>query len=188
MSSNIPQQQQRSNPKAQSLQNNSQQWKDNLRRDCIERAKSARRERLRRQRSSGAATDAIADGGGDSNRLKRGFIYPNSEFDTDHEHPIDHNETCNLPNEDSAMQEARALVEQQLHESMIGLRHCQHILPADGVENPSKRKMKGVVATDMNVDVSCAQFGFDEDECKMSEEEYSELVNAVTEELERECV
>jgi hypothetical protein len=188
---NVPQQQ-RGNLKAQSLQKNSQQWKDSLRRDCIERAKSARRERLMRHRSSGAAANVMAGSGvapsvNSSESLKREYNHPNSEFGRYYEQPFDRCETKHSSHpEDNSMIEARALVEQQLQKCMMGLRHCQQILPVDGFENASKKKSKGVEAAEMNVDFSDAQLDFDEDECKMSEEEYLELINAVTEELERE--
>lgn len=194
MSDNNPPQQQRGNLKAQSLQKNSQQWKDSLRRDCIQRAKSARRERLMRHRSSGAAANdvmagsAVAPSVNSNESLKREYNHPNSEFDRYYEQPLDHCKTYHTSHPgDSSMIEARALVEQQLQKSMMGLRHCQQILPVDGFENASKKKSKGVAVAEMSIDFSDAQqLDFDEDECKMSEEEYLELINAVTEELERE--
>lgn len=183
----------RCSPKVKSTYDNSQKWKDSLRRDCIERAKSARRERLRRQRSNGASavqySDATQMKGAaveDSQRMKRDREDHDSTFDYC-EQPLDY-EFATHP-ENDAIREAKALVEQQLQQSMMGLRHCQQILPLDGTENVSKRMMRGSAPGDVTVD--CPDLDLDpfsscDEECKMSEEEYLELINAVTEELERE--
>lgn len=201
MSSNSPHQQHPSRiaPKLKSFRENSQQWKENLRRDCIERAKLARRERLRTQRSGGAPFGA----GGHCNDLTQlnqisSSIKRDKRWKRDREERdclfeykqwVDRQFASNdlsFP-EDDAIGEAKALVEQQLQKSIVGLRYCQQVLPLDYVENASKRRMRGGEAADTTVDYFNENLDglcLDE-ECKMTEAEYLDLVNAVTEELDR---
>ena len=89
--------------------------------------------------------------------------------------------------------DARALVEQELQKSIMGLKHCHQIRPLHEEESASKRRMgrnrmdgDEIAEMDMNWGGGM-DIGFDHgEECKMSEEEYLELIRAVTEELEQE--
>lgn len=188
-SNNIKQHLTRAGPKTTSIRSNSQQWKDNLRKECVERAKSARRERLRKQRANNKADGNIH---GDNSGLNggRGMKRDRQEHASELHHydNNDENRSNSMVNDvtysyekDDPMQTARELVEQELQKSMLGLRHCHQFCPLDG-ENASKRTTRAGAEeiTDMN------DIDGDDEEWKMSHEEYLELIDAVTEELERE--
>jgi hypothetical protein len=205
MSSNNSQPQPpRTSPKIKSTRANSQQWKDNLRRECLERAKSARRQRMMRQRSGDTCNSSSCHAGqnnvgynldfGSTQGMKRVRGECGLEADRCYDEATGQQITfmSNYPSHpeevDSMQIEAKALVEQELQRSMMGLRHCHQILPLDDLENASKRKLRGGdgFIVDSTMDCCLDQQLDAEDECKMSEEEYLELINAVTEELERE--
>ena len=174
----------RSSPKTKSIQINSLKWKDDLRIECMERAKAARRDRLRRQRFGESINSRINTNDFDGERrAKRDREEQFSEFE-DCKIGEQHDE---FVTEDDPIQTAKALVEQEMQKAMMGLRHCHQFAPLNGEENSCKRKMKNGedISVDVTMDHSVGDSNFD-DQCIMSHEEYMELVNAVTEELERE--
>ncbi|KAL3786859.1 hypothetical protein HJC23_013780 [Cyclotella cryptica] len=207
---NVHQQQhQRASPKAKSTQINSQRWKEDLRQECLERAKMARRDRFMGRRSSGGSTchDAANDNSHSMTedcdqyqgmkRLREGDHWNTSD---DYHEMGEHGEhmwlsdcrgssVCNdstcAAKENPLHSAAKALIEQELQKSMMGLRHCQQILPLHDEGNASKRKT-GIGCRNATAGLNVNDLFHDDDECKMSREEYAELVNAVTEELERE--
>ena len=177
----------RSSPKTKSIQTISLKWKDDLRSECMERAKAARRDRLRRQRSgessiNGDSRISTNDFDGER-RAKRDREELFSKFE-DYKTGEQYDEYFT---EDDPIQTAKALVEQEMQKSMMGLGHCHQFAPLNGEENACKRKIRagGDVSIDVTMDYSDIVSNFN-DECKMTHEEYLELVNAVTEELERE--
>ena len=188
-SNNTPQNPPRTSPKTTSFRNNSQQWKEDLRKECVERAKSARRERLRRQRANSNAEGNIHinySGLNGARGMKRDREEHVSELNNHDNNDKNHSDSMIndllYHGEDDSMQTARELVEQELQKSMMGLRHCHQLYPLNDTENASKRTMR--FGADEMMDVY--HLDADDEECKMSQEEYLELVNAVTEELERE--
>ena len=155
-----------------------------MRIECMERAKAARRDRQRRQRFGESINSRINTNDFDGERrAKRDREEQFSEFE-DCKIGEQHDE---FVTEDDPIQTAKALVEQEMQKAMMGLRHCHQFAPLNGEENSCKRKMKNGedISVDVTMDHSVGDSNFD-DQCIMSHEEYMELVNAVTEELERE--
>jgi hypothetical protein len=205
-----PQQQlPRTSPKTKSTQTNSQRWKENLRKECLERAKMARRERFMGHRSNGGSTCHHAPSESARTTAEDWHRYQGMKRPREGDHSNAANycdemgehgghmwlSDCKLANifndstcaekENPSHFEAKALVEQELQKSMMGLRHCYQILPLHDEGNASKR-MVGIAGWNSTAELNADDFFHEGDECKISREEYDDLVNAVTDELERE--
>eukprot|EP00578_Thalassiosira_sp_NH16_P021481 CAMPEP_0181103968 /NCGR_PEP_ID=MMETSP1071-20121207/15166_1 /TAXON_ID=35127 /ORGANISM="Thalassiosira sp., Strain NH16" /LENGTH=413 /DNA_ID=CAMNT_0023187113 /DNA_START=98 /DNA_END=1339 /DNA_ORIENTATION=- len=228
----------RSNIKSKSRSQAQAQWKEHLRKGCLERAKLARRDRLRTSRlhsedndheprlvgnSSDASSVAsqMIFGNGNIVSSKRGRDESHAEWNPSHisdEANVDHTPWCNpalqTSNNSCAEHEreldhdgqhgesgdieanvdvmARSLVEQELQRALTGVQHCHQVCPLDG-EIPCKRTNAGVAARDLDImdSESNELRGGDEsrqikDEYIISQQEFAELLNDVTEELQRE--
>ena len=210
------------NIKALSRVQTSAQWKESLRKSCLERVKLARRDRLWKSRllnvsldnsvdSSSAASSMnllASEGCGNNNRLKRGrdeeldnidwsSNYNDVEGTLDRTHGEEQCDFCEdspIPRassdghtstplvehcdsqhfgdndmledddeeEGNMIDTARALVEQELQRALSGVQQCRDIIT------------RSTRARDDDIDYS------------ISHEEYMELLNDVTEELQRE--
>ncbi|KAL7527639.1 hypothetical protein ACHAWF_002258 [Thalassiosira exigua] len=214
-----PSQPARGDVKSKSHLQTKAQWKEKLRRGCVERAKVARRERLQKSRlnnhGSGegylngptrdcagdiSATSDKVDGHGKTMSVKRGRDESHPDWKLSGGVVVDRTPTpvdswdrvCRESgdSEENAVNAARALVEQELQRAMIGMQHCHQVRPLDG-GTPWKKTQRQEQEFERDFDAmdSCLMEQRSNpaaDEYKISEEEFAELLNAVTEELERE--
>ena len=204
----------RQNVKTKSHSQTKAQWKETIRRGCLERAKIARRERLLKSRRQRCSDNT--DIGDCSSNYKISDYVPSSKRDRDesisewsgselnNEVMVDHTpgdyQSKILPRMESGdsvenvVNTARVLVEQELHRALSGIHHCHQVCPLDG-SVPSKkvhgggsgvvsRKLDSMESEELN------DLQSNDEEYKMSQEEFAELLNDVTEELQREgeCV
>ena len=181
----------RENPKLTSSQSSSRQWKENLRRDCLERAKTARRQRLLKRRSEGSFVDASDHSWGSTASGRKRAKREGENFEKSYGVDDDHHTATMSKNlsysadEDSLQRAAKALVEREFQRTIMRLRHSHQSLEL----SQKDYMMKGSYLTDKAGDINMNDIDADfrvEEECKMSDEEYLELLNTVTEELERE--
>ena len=202
------QRQQREHLKSKSAKSNRAQWKEKLRSDCLARAQIARREKLQqaRRRSSGgvgsaaaAASSTIASGSlcninpdAASCREsvaanKRGREHDNINNNDDYQQMVDHipmdyyNDVQELQKMNSSgvsnrdtLDTAKMLVEHELQRALTGLRHCDQM--AQGAPS-CKKSYHGSLEE---------KEAIDEEEYKISQEEFAALLADVTEELQRE--
>mmetsp|Transcript_25038 Transcript_25038/g.52387 ORF Transcript_25038/g.52387 Transcript_25038/m.52387 type:complete len:416 (+) Transcript_25038:123-1370(+) len=235
----------RDNIKSKSHLETKAQWKDTLRRGCLERAKNARRERLRTSRrhldgpnnsgtngrswgdgivSDGSGSLECITGSGNVDMIKRGREnshpdeWSNNEFDYNvgvngdrHTH-VDNNDEYGhgvqrssnrgecMDREENIIDAARTLVEQELQRALTGVQHCHQVCPVDG--GIPWKKMHHAGEEGGAGDVRDVDFMEGEElavlrereeakhtmegEYKISQEEFSDLLNDVTEELQRE--
>lgn len=198
--------------KTKSAKSNHEQWKDKLRSDCIARAQNARREKIqqaRRRRSDdqqqhhnggGVASSSIASSSCCNNNdippcrdvaaSKRGremihnHIISNHNNDDNDQYqrmvdhiPMDYNNVHELRNissggvsDEGVLDTARMLVEHELQRALTGLRNCEQM--QQGAPSCKKSYHDGSDE--------------DEEEYKISQEEFVALLAEVTEELRRE--
>jgi len=202
--------------KSKSAKSNHEQWKEKLRSDCIARAQNARREKIqqaRRRRSDeqhpnnvavAAASSTIASSTCKNNNdltscrdvaaNKRGreimirdhTLSGNSSNNNNDQYqrmvdhiPMDYNDVHELRqissggvSDEGVLDTARMLVEHELQRALTGLRNCEQLQQGA----PSCKKSYHDAGSDED----------DEDEYKISHEEYVALLAEVTEELQRE--
>ncbi|KAL9180407.1 hypothetical protein ACHAXT_008377 [Thalassiosira profunda] len=194
----------RGNVKTNSHLQTKAQWKEELRRGCLERAKAARRKKLRRARQhncsgeggglAGSADSNANNGNGSSRLLKRGRDDNTSEWNDDEINAkivdLNGDNDASLPpeltrlesgdSETNVVDAARALVEQELQRAMTGMHHYQQVCPLDGGA-PAKRE-RGAAMEYEEIEEPRPT----EEEYRISHEEFAELLNDVTEELQRE--
>lgn len=205
------------------------QWKESLRSGCLERAKLARRERLRKSRrsdsdnncngvdlndpTSSGETSNHTNGSGSSGQAKRGREDDHRNGwcevgEMQHGSIVDHTPgdrsdgaMKNNPemlhrlesgdSEENVVDTARALVEQELRRAMAGVQHCHQVCPMDG-GLPTKKPYHGGFARELDtmdsdlIEPSREERDCAKDEYIISHEEFVELLNEVTEELEKE--
>lgn len=213
------------------------QWKEIIRKGCLERAKIARRQRLRRSRLHDSDHDegiglvgyCRYDAPGASNihsdtnvkigSSKRGRDESNVDWnigDYDDEVIVDHSEggdSCiashavlsgenndrfdhhlqrlvSGTSEENAVDTARALVELELQRALTGMQHHHQVCPFDGGV-PWKKTHGGEISLrEMNECQAIEEAEFMDDKYKeeytMSRKEFMELLNDVTEELQRD--
>ena len=172
------------------------QWKENLRTECIARAKNARREKIKqaRRRSTGHVDDHHAENSNGVasredvavNKREREIMhnYDNSNnFSNDnnqYQRMVDHipmncngrvlrQISCGGVSDEGVLDTARMLVENELQRALTGLRHCEQMQQGA----PSCKK---------------TYHGLDDndEEYKISQEEFAALLAEVTEELQRD--
>lgn len=203
----------RQNIKSKSHSQTKSQWKETIRRVCLERAKIARRERLRKSRGQRCSDNTDI---GDCNNYNISDV-PSSKRDRDesiisewggselnNEVMVDHTpgdyQSKILPRMESGdsvenvVNTARVLVEQELQRALSGIHRCHQVCPLDG-SVPSKKVHgggSGVVSRELDSMESdeLNDLQSNDEEYKMSQEEFAELLNDVTEELQKEgqCV
>ena len=231
----------RGNIKTNSRAQTQAQWKDKVRQGCIERAKLARRQRLRKSRSmppitsSSIGADDGREGGrdegdgvglsdaavGDCNNSSFNDSSGSTNNDTirltkrnredfrhHHHHASEewggmnesivdhtpnnrtHSDNYTMGNESRDSEEnvvdtARVLVEQELQRALMGVQHAHQVCPLDGEGGPWKKQSSSAIPDHDMSEVLAGNEGTNE-EYKISHEEFVELLNDVTEELQRE--
>ena len=215
------------------------EWKEIIRRGCLERAKIARMQRLRRSRlhdpdnfkGTGLGGYCRDDYPGTNNihsdisvviePSKRGRDESDADWnisDCDEEVIVDHtgdpgiNSHAALSGENydrfdrdlqrlvsgtsekNAVDTAKTLVELELQRALTGMQHHHQVCPLDGGAPWKKTHGGGIILKEMNEFQAIAEADYVDDEYKeeykMSHEEFVELLNDVTEELQRdgECL
>lgn len=175
-------------PKTSSIQANTRQWKDNLRKSCLSRAKAARRELLLRKRRVGQDSALTSDGG---------------HTDIIHEYEVHITKTtCEVkreiidayneehPDENSMHCIAKSLIDQELQRSIpylneIGLQSRQHGELHDEFDDNGNARMISWSEDTLETNEMIIQ----EDEKgnhAISEIDYVQLLNDVANELQRE--
>ncbi len=222
------------------------QWKEKIRTGCLERAKLARRERLRKSRMNNANSDVsnslvFGVNGSDSNgnggtssdttipmagngrirQAKRGRDEFYTDFNTDEMkmgggRMVDHTPGDDSgiyyqkgglddialqrlesgDSEENVVDTARALVEQELQRAMMGIQHCHQVRPLDGgvpwkkthgsVGGKPLHELERMDSDFVELKGGDQEMKHVEDDYKISQEEFQELLNDVTEELQRE--
>ena len=203
----------RQNIKSKSHSQTKAQWKETIRRGCLERAKIARRERLRKSR--GQRRSDSTDIGDCSSNYKISHL-PSSKRDRDesisewsgselnNEVMVDHTpgdyqskRLSHMESGDSVenvVNTARVLVEQELQRALSGMHHCHQVCPLDGSVPSKKVHCAGSEVVSRELDSmeseELSDLQSNAEEYKISQEEFAELLNDVTEELQREgeCV
>ena len=159
---------QRDNIKSKSHSQTKAQWKETIRKGCLERAKLARRERLRRSRTRNNNSDidisssnngglegvpthqSSVSSGRSGNSYNKQYKRGRDEWDiseVNNDLMVDHTPTENRSyprlesgdSTDCVVNTARLLVEQELQRVMNGIQHCHQICPLDG-SIPTKKK------------------------------------------------
>jgi len=104
---------------------------------------------------------------------------------------LQHRESAN--SDENVVDTARNLVEQELQRALTGLQHCNQVCPVDGgipwkKTNGGERGFRELdsMDSDLNELQGREETTQMEDEYKISQEEFANLLNDVTEELERE--
>lgn len=187
----------RINIKSLSLSQTKQQWKENIRKGCLERAKIARRERLRKSRSN-----ETSDTNGEldlqnvsrptSSKRCRDVEYNDTDVDINdlmvdhipHHEVLPHMESCD--SSETVVNTARVLVEEELRNAINGIHHCHAVCPLDG-STPVKRLYGSSEKREPLDSMDSEELNELQDgEYKISKEEFEELLNDVQEELQRE--
>jgi len=187
----------RINIKSLSLSQTKQQWKENIRKGCLERAKIARRERLRKSRSN--ETSDTNDEQDLQNVIKptsskryRDEEYNDTELDINnlmvdhipHHEVLPRMESCD--SSETVVNTARVLVEEELRNAINGIQHCHQVCPLDG-SAPVKRLYGSSEKREPLDSMDSEELNELQDgEYKISKEEFEELLNDVTEELQKE--
>lgn len=226
----------RGNVKAASRSHAQARWKEQLRRGCLERAKAARRERLRKSRQgnegdslnggaggggggggvssftcSSASTNRNGNGAARSAKRDRDDNLPdwNNTNGDGNERIVDHTPFDRFragsdgeynpkslirmesgDSEENVVDTARALVEQELQRAMVGMHHLQQLNPLDGSapmkKTPCGEREMDLVDGGLMDTQECRDASPTDHEYRISHEEFEELLNDVTEELEKE--
>ncbi|KAK1737620.1 RPA-interacting protein C-terminal domain-containing protein [Skeletonema marinoi] len=193
------QQQQREHLKSKSAKSNHAQWKQKLRTDCIARAQTARRKKIQQARRRDSDDPQHNIGVAASSTIASSMCYNsdvtscrdvnkrgrenNNDSNDEYEQMVDHiplddyNDVHGLQkmssggvSDEGVLDTAKMLVEHELQRALTGLRHCEQMQQGA----PScKKSYQGSLEED-------------EEEYKISQEEFVALLAEVTEELQRE--
>ena len=189
-SHNKPQHHININPKLKSIKANSQKWKEDLRNECLQRAKASRKEIFLRRRCldrhNGLYNNAPALIG---SQVKRDIMecYDLGQFKEDHacfkaidsDHPLEKDEFVRL--------RAKALVEQVVHSSMIhGLPDHKFLADQTSVEDGNFDAELISWSEHLAEEFNGQSHAKRDDERKMSEMDYYELLNDVAQKLQEE--
>jgi hypothetical protein len=195
-------------PKTKSIRATSQKWKANLRNECLKRAKSARRHLLIKRRRGceaiinpnehimGTPTNTnsslgckevkceVIDSYNDFGQHEK-QIWPNK---MKYYHPEERDNSLHLT--------AKQMVEQEIQRSMIELDSChlQSVRQNNAASNVNEEYSNAMFISWSDDDSKHQEYGellrrneaTGEEEFKMSEVDFAELLNDVAEELQRE--
>jgi len=166
------QQHDRISPKTKSIQTNSQLWKDNLRNECMKRAKMTRRELLLNRRRECITMESETEVYTKVNREVMDAYNDNDE----------HNMCLH---ESKLEQVAKTLVKKELQRSIIELDRNMSEVDKRLVSWSEETDEKESRGQPYHV-FSWGDEAKEEEEYKIPDVDYFELLNAVTEELQRE--
>jgi hypothetical protein len=181
-------QQQHISPKTKSIRANSQQWKDNLRNQCLKRAKDARRDLLlKRRRERGRDRHEMLQESHNTGSI--GYEIQREVIDAyNQEMTLDHPD-----DEDSMHLVAKSLVEKEIQRSMLDLDHfhlqSRHLnddsLDIDNSETKLVSCSEDTLESKQEYVELLSREGDEKETYKMTQVDYIELLHDVTQELER---